>query len=137
MANFWKQILSSHRNFLQNYRNVTKLKVKSYSTISQNTGSNGIPRFLPLSTPLTFMKPENIIPNLNSINMCCMSRWTRYSASGLFGNNSSRKKHRREVLAERLRARILSAKIETRKKVHKKMTEIVGFLFQDLILLYI
>ncbi|KAG8178248.1 hypothetical protein JTE90_000349 [Oedothorax gibbosus] len=56
--------------------------------------------------------------------MCCMSRWTRYSASGLFGNNSSRKKHRSELLAEKLRARILSAKRETRKKVHKKMTEI-------------
>lgn len=121
-TNLWKQILLNRRNFLQNFRNIMNLKVTSCRTIS---GSSCIPQLLCLSSPLTFLKNESIFTNLNYLSMCCMSRWTRYSASGIFANHGSRKKHRSELLAEKLRARIISAKRETRKRVHKKMSELV------------
>lgn len=132
VTNLWKQLLWNRRNFLQNYRNIMKLKVESFRTTPHRTGSSCIPQFLCLSTPHTFLKCDSMFSNINYSGMCCMSRWTRYSASGVFANHGARKKQlqrKSELLAERLRARIVSAKRETRKNVDKKMSELVWYVF--------
>ncbi|GFS55861.1 cardiolipin synthase [Nephila pilipes] len=61
---------------------------------------------------------------MQCVNSMCMSRWTKSSQTGIFMNQSTRKKHRNVRFAEKFRAKVQFAKRETRRRMHKKISEI-------------
>ncbi|PRD36883.1 UNVERIFIED_CONTAM: putative cardiolipin synthase [Trichonephila clavipes] len=125
-VNFCIRSFSSvRRNFLQNFNNVKKLKKLLYFPMPLHTAACSMfissePHFNHL---LVSPNTRRYI-DLHYINSIFMSRWTKGSQTGVITNPSTRKKHRNVRFAEKIRAKVLSAKRETRRRMHKKISEI-------------
>lgn len=124
--NFCTRSFSSiRRNFLQNFNNVKKLKKLLYFPVPLHTAACSMfiscePQFNHLLTSSNTRRHIDI----HYINSTFMSRWTKSSQTGVFSNQSTRKKQRNVRFAEKIRAKVLFAKRETRRRMHKKISEI-------------
>ncbi|XP_055948264.1 probable cardiolipin synthase (CMP-forming) [Argiope bruennichi] len=122
-----RNCFSLKRNFQQNFINVKKLKAFLCQPITINTGIYNTMSIScgPGWNYILSSKKVHKCTGIQYFNASCMSRWTNDNSRNLTNDNARKKQRNMEVrFAENMKVKIQSAKRETRRKVHKKISEI-------------